>query len=139
MVVEGAVTLSLPSEAPFSGHAAIGTPPSESVKACGPFMYLHMKPDEAQTSSMSLMCLQKLAHAAEGFCIVLQYITYTALSQCVWVDRSHFIHMLQAHVRQMYVGLVICMLNVLVGGSAKFDINMDKDLRKYIPLIGRFA
>lgn len=83
IVVEGAVTLSLPSEAPFSGHAAIGTPPSESVKACGPFMYLHLKPDEAQMSSMRLLCLQMLAHAAAGICIVLQYNTYAALCLCV--------------------------------------------------------
>lgn len=83
MVMEGAVMLSLPSDAPFSSHAAIGTSPSDSVKACGPILYLLLKPDEAPTSSKSRMCLQVLAHAAEGFCIVLQYIPDSVLCQCV--------------------------------------------------------
>lgn len=72
-----------PSEAPFSSHTATGTPPSDSIKACGPFMYLNLKPDEAQTYSMSLMCLQMFAHTAKGFCIVLQYITDSVSCQCV--------------------------------------------------------
>lgn len=103
IVVKGAVTLSLPSEALLSGHAAIGTPPSESVKACGQFMYLYLKPDEAQMSSMRLLCLQMLAHAAEGFCIVLQYNSYAALCLSVWVYPSHFINTLQAQVRQTFM------------------------------------
>ncbi|KAL1254505.1 hypothetical protein QQF64_016734 [Cirrhinus molitorella] len=84
MVVEGAVTLSLPSEALFSGHAAIGTPPSESVKACGPFMYLHMKPDEAQLSSMSLVCLQMLAHAAEALPLFPCTRVHERLTLALW-------------------------------------------------------
>jgi len=108
MVMEGAVMLSLPSEASFSSHVAIGTSPSDSVKACGPIQYLLLKPDEAPKSS-------KLAHEAEGFCIVLQYITDSVLCQCVgWpsslISKLYKLLCIKVKVRQMYFGnmLSVC-------------------------------
>lgn len=119
-----------PSEAPFSSHAATGTPPSDSVEACGPFMYLHLKPDEAQNPPWAL-CACKCLHMQRKVSILFYSMLQTVFYVSVWVDPWHFIIKLyrlhcvdlgssQAQVFKGLVNMLVCMLSINSCSSSRF-------------------